>query len=294
MIAPIMQQDLLHLWPRTFSSDKARRRNLLYSRFEKVMSLLLSCGARRILFSAKPEWESEIKSGFRRLPHQIEFGPINEESFQRYDIVVPLSLDTLEIARRCSPFAKTVLPLPSRESVHLCDDKYQFNQTLIAAGFGRYIPKLGNRATLTLPYILKKRIGEWGKDCFVVRNPEDEAMQLGRITNSEYFCQELIPGSEEFATHILFVGGRIIKALNIKYEFRCDTPIKGQDTAIAQSVYRCQFLDEFAQILEAIQFQGLCCVNYKVANGQPFLLEINPRFGGSLAPYFFAFIRHLR
>jgi predicted ATP-grasp superfamily ATP-dependent carboligase len=35
-------------------------------------------------------------------------------------------------------------------------------------------------------------------------------------------------------------------------------------------------------------------VNYKVVRGLPYILEINPRFGGSLTPYFFSFIRHLK
>ena len=34
-----------------------------------------------------------------------------------------------------------------------------------------------------------------------------------------------------------------------------------------------------------------CCIHYKGAKVRLFLLEINPRFGGSLAPYFFSFVR---
>jgi len=119
-------------------------------------------------------------------------------------------------------------------------------------------------------------------------------MHRDRITDPGYFCQELVSGPSEFATHILFVGRRIVKALNIKYEFESATPIKEQDADCLKVVHRCPHLDLFARMLRAIQFEGLCCVNYKVAQGRPMLLEINPRFGGSLAPYFFSFVRHLR
>ncbi len=272
----------------------AGRRNLLYMKSEKLWALLSSGGAKKILFSGMPDWIDDIKSGFRRLPHQVEFGLITPDSFQRYDIVVPLSLPALEDARRHSPLQKNALPLPAAESVHLCEDKYEFNQALISAGFGRYIPKMAQGLGLTQPYILKKRIGSWGRDCYIICNHDDEEAQLDHITDPKYFCQELIPGSAEFATHILFVDGRIVKALNIKYEFASDMPIKGQNVPLFQVVHRCPYLDLSAQVLRTIQFEGLCCVNYKVANGQPFLLEINPRFGGSLAPYFFSFIRHLR
>jgi predicted ATP-grasp superfamily ATP-dependent carboligase len=278
----------------TVRAKIARRRNLLYVKSEKLRALLFSGSAKKILFSGKPGWIDDIKDGFRQLPHQIESGPITKDSFQRYDIVVPLSLPAQEEARRHSPQEKNALPLPTEESVHLCDDKFEFNQALVKAGFGQYIPKMAQGLALAPPYILKKRIGEWGTDCYIIRNSGDEEAQLDRITDPKYFCQELITGFTEFATHILLIDGRIVKALNIKYEFAIDTPIKGQDANLLKVVYRCPYLDLFARVLRTIQFEGLCCVNYKVAKGQPFLLEINPRFGGSLAPYFFSFIRHLR
>jgi predicted ATP-grasp superfamily ATP-dependent carboligase len=275
-------------------AKKAWRTNRHYVKSEKLWALLSSGGAKRILFSGHPEWVDDIMSGFQRSPHQVEFGSITEDSFQRYDIVVPLTLNALEEARRHSPLQKNVLPLPAAESVHLCDDKYEFNQALIKAGFGQYIPKMAQGLALSPPYILKKRIGSWGKECYIIHNHDDEVAQLDRITDPKYFCQELVTGFAEFATHILFADGRIVKALNIKYEFATDTPIKGQSAEHLRFVHRCPYLDLFARVLRTIQFEGLCCVNYKVANGQPFLLEINPRFGGSLAPYFFSFIRHLR
>lgn len=271
----------------------AKHRNRLYVKSEKLLALLSSGGAKKILFSEKPEWADEIKNGFRRLPHQIEFGSVAEDSFERYDIVVPLTITALEKARGFSLRQKNMLPLPSAESVRLCDDKYAFNQALIQAGLGKHIPKMAPGLELTPPYILKKRIGSWGKDCYLIRNHEDEQTQLNRITDPEYFCQQLITGTTEFATHILFAEGRIIKALNVKYKFAADMPIKGQDAALFQVLHRCPYLDLFAQILQTIQFEGLCCVNYKVVKNEPLLLEINPRFGGSLAPYFFSFIRHL-
>ena len=285
-------------WPHlTLAALRAKiawRRNHLYVKSEKLWALLSLGKAKKILFSGKPDWFDDIKSGFRHLPHQVESGSVTDDSFRRYDIVVPLSLPALEEARRRSPLQKNALPLPSEESVRLCDDKYEFNQALIKAGFGQYIPKVTQRVALTTPYILKKRVGMWGKDCYIIRNCEDERAQLDRITDSNYFCQEFVPGSSEFATHILFIDGRIVKALNIKYQFASDTPIKGQSAERLRVVHRCPYLALFARVLRAIQFEGLCCVNYKVAKGQPFLLEINPRFGGSLAPYFFSFIRHFR
>lgn len=270
----------------------ARRRNRLYVESERLRSKLFSGGPKKILFSGKPDWTEDIKRGFEQLPYQVEFGPISDDSFEQFDIVVPLSLSAMEEARQHSRQRRIALPMPAAESVHLCDDKYEFNRALIAAGFGQYIPEMG--LALTPPYILKKRIGEWGSECYIIRNSGDEEAQHDRIADPNYFCQEFISGTTEFATHILMVDGKIVKALNIKYKFSSGTPIKGQDAAHFKVIHHCPYLDLFARILRTIQYEGLCCVNYKVAKGQLFLLEINPRFGGSLAPYFFSFVRHLR
>ena len=196
----------------------ALRRNRLYVKSEKLRALLSPGGAKKILFSEKPDWVDAIQSGFRRLPHQIEFGPITEDSFDRYDIVVPLTLSALEKAQRFRPLEKKALPLPTAESIRLCDDKYALNLALQKAGFGMHIPAMVKGLGLKPPYILKKRTGWWGVDCTILRDHEDEESCLDRITAPEYFCQEFIPGPTEFATHILFVSGRIVKALNIRYE----------------------------------------------------------------------------
>lgn len=272
----------------------AQRKTWLYFKREKLLGLLSSRSPKKILISGHPELMDSIRNGFGRLPHQIDQGPITEDSYQNYDIVVPISLTAIDKARHFSERGKCALPIPSADAVGLCNDKYEFNRALIDAGFGQFIPQMrapGQR--LAPPYLLKKSISSWGKDCYLILNHDHELAHLDRIDDPAFFCQEFIPGATEFATHILFARNRIVKALNIKYTFATQLPIKGQSTHVFRGVHRCQYLNLFAQILRTIQFEGLCCVNYKVANRQPYLLEINPRFGGSLAPFFFSFVRHI-
>jgi predicted ATP-grasp superfamily ATP-dependent carboligase len=242
----------------------------------------------------KPDWQEDIGRGFSRTKHRLEFGSITPESFEEFDLVVPLTLSDLHLVRRYLPvLARNPIPVPSEQCVRLCHDKYEFNQRLIHEGFARYIPRMGNGLELEPPYILKKRTGEWGKDCYIIRDRRDEKALLERVMDPAFFCQEIISGQFEFATHILFTGNRIVKSLTLMYEFESETPIKGQDQDLQRFICRCAHLELFGRILRTIGFQGLCCVNYKITRGQPFLLEINPRFGGSLGPYFFSFLRHL-
>jgi predicted ATP-grasp superfamily ATP-dependent carboligase len=182
-------------------------------------------------------------------------------------------------------------PLPSRECVELCDDKLKFNQRLIEEGFGAHVPRIGRGPDW--PYILKKRIGVCGRECRIIRDVAEESAVRKQIDDPDYFCQEVIRGTQEYATHILFANTRIVKSLNIEYRFETDTPVKGKDKSLTRTICACPYLDLFGDVLHAIGFQGLCCVNYKVRDGLPYIIEINPRFGASLAPYFFSFLRHL-
>jgi hypothetical protein len=270
----------------------ANKRNHLYLAYEKSLLHLIREKSLRILFSGKPDWSDHIKKGFDGSQHILEFGPLSAQGFSAFDLVMPLEISDLIAAQQWPELlSKNPVPIPREESIVLCNDKYKFNQALLQRGFGSNIPTMDN---LQPPYILKKRISEWGKECQMIQNAEQEMLVLDKLNDPAFYRQEIIRGRYEFATHILFAKGRIVKALNIMYEFESEYPVKGQDHDLYKVIHRCAYLDLFASVLRSIDFQGLCCVNYKVVRGQPYILEINPRFGGTLGPYFFSFIRHLR
>jgi hypothetical protein len=272
----------------------AHFRNRLYVAYEKALALLLGGKSLRILISVKPEWHESIRRGFNRSSHEVVFAPIVGRSSAEFDIVVPLEIPDLIQARQFPELlTKNPIPIPSKESVSLCDDKFSFGQALIDRGFGNYIPRMIQGLGLKPPYILKKRTGWSGNDCFVIHDRDDEWRVLDQISNPAFYCQEVILGQREFATHILFAKGRIVKSLNVMYEFDSEFAIKGQDRCLYTIIHRCPYLDLFSEVLKSIGFEGLCCVNYKAVRGGPYIFEINPRFGCSLTPYLFSFIRHL-
>lgn len=267
-------------------------RNRWYVERERFLAAFSSQKPLRILISDVPGVRGEIEWGISHYSrHSVEFGPITAESFEKYDVVVPIPIADLVEAAEWAGGRKNPLPLPSKESVELCDDKFKFNQKLIEEGFGAYIPRMGRG--FQKPYMLKKRIGVCSRECHLISDMVQEYKYRRMIADPDYFCQEFVAGKLEYATHILFANDRIEKSLNIQYEFETKTPVKGKDQSLTRTICSCPYLDLFTDVLRAIQFQGLCCVNYKVADGKPYILEINPRFGGSLAPYFFSFLRHL-
>ncbi len=254
---------------------------------------LFSGSGMKILFSQKKEWEPEIIKGFKLTQHQIAFSDFSTENLTDYDLVVPLTIKDLELLSERPQFLeKNPLPIPSKECVKLCDDKYTFNQTMISHGYSDMIPQMGG--SLSFPYILKKRIDDWGKNCFIIANQAEEQNFSDRINHPDYFCQKLISGNQEYATHILIRNKKILNSLNIVYRFKHEFPIKGKEKELYANICHCPYLESFTEILNKIGFEGLCCVNYKVVDNLPQIIEINPRFGGSLSIFFFSFLNNLR
>ena len=252
-------------------------------------------GAKRklkILFSSEKDLEPAIRRSFRFTKHEIAFADLSAEAIKDRDLVVPMTVAALKYLtdRQDSDFPN-LMPVPSREAILLCDDKYLLNQKLAANGFGAFVPRMGDEQTY--PYILKKRIDAWGVNTHIVSNPEQEKAFSDKIADPDYFKQQLITGPFEYATHIIFKDGRIVCSLNVEYKFSKERPIKGKDLPVYSRLCACPYLDLFSRVLSCIGFSGLCCVNYKVHENRPYIFEINPRFGLSLGPYFFAFVTRL-
>lgn len=245
----------------------------------------------KILFSEHAEREKNIRKGFRFLRHEICFAAFTPENVRASDLAIPLTMCDLRNLAQMNDLKNDLIPIPSLPVINICDDKYLFSQKLAEKGFGDVVPKVGKG--LPYPYMLKKKVAQSGDDCYVISNAEREKEFEGLINDQDYFCQQIIPGNDEYATHIVFKDHKIASIINVKYLFPGDVFVKGKDKFICTEICDCPYLELFAAILSAIEFEGLCCFNYKVIDNKPLILEINPRFGGSLSSFFFSFIGKL-
>jgi|WetSurMetagenome_2_1015567.scaffolds.fasta_scaffold01631_7 hypothetical protein len=269
--------------------DSRARRRLFLAR-ETLVSRLGPRRSLTVLFSPHPRFDPVIRTALARTPYRAAFEELAVERIAAYDVVVPLSVPAIEfLQEHRGDIPRPRLPIPGSESVRLCDDKLRFNQALQDAGFGGLVPA----AATGFPYVLKKRVDGWGQNCHVVRDARREAELAPLLDDPGYYRQAFVPGEREFATHLLVEDGRIRYALNIEYTFGHPFPVKGRDQPATLRICGCPHLGLFAAILRHIGFEGLCCVNYKPAGRTPMLLEINPRFGGSLAPYCACLLRRL-
>ncbi|MBB5709388.1 hypothetical protein [Sphingomonas xinjiangensis] len=212
---------------------------------------------------------------------QVSFAPFEAVDPDHFDLIVPLRLDQMPSARaavaRSSGNRRAVLP--SAEMVALVDDKLQFNLWLVEQGFGAFVPELLTDPPASYPYIRKARHGTFGQGIRIVRGPGD-----GDTPDSETFVQRVAEGRYEYVLHLLRIDGRIRFQLCYRYDMVETMSVRGQEqeARTTEPAEPGVALAPCLAILDALDFEGTCCFNYKVVDGTMQMIELNPRFGGSL------------
>lgn len=262
---------------------------------ETARAILFPRPELRILFSANQDNEQTIRSGFRLFHHHIEFGAFTPENISKNDLLIPLHIADVRALLKYPQLTKNkLIPIPGLETVNICDDKYLFSETLIQKGFKHLLPAIAD--DLPLPFMLKKKVAAGSENCYLISNTEERLKYKELIKSPDYFCQEIIEGTDEYCTHILFKDHKIVASITIKYNYHngITNNIKSDYSLFYKSICKSPHLDTFTSILNAIDYEGLCNFDYKMQNGELKIFEINPRFGGSLSRYFFTFLRQLK
>jgi carbamoylphosphate synthase large subunit len=230
----------------------------------------------RILFGEHSTQRPAIARLIDRERFEVRFG-FDGADFAAFDLVVPLRIEEIAAARAANVGRRRAV-LPTDALVALCDDKLLFNRRLVALGFGEAIPELLPDAPGSYPYIRKARRGDFGQGCRMVRGPGEDAA----IPDS--FCQRAVAGADEYVLHLLRVDGAVRYRLCYRYDMGEPLAVRGEAASarVIEPADDLPALATCAAILEALGFEGTCCFNYKLEEGALRILELNPRFGGSL------------
>jgi len=185
---------------------------------EKTRAFLFPVPGIRILFSMNEGFEKNIRRGFRSLRYKIDFNVFSPENIKKNNLLIPLNVNDMRTLNQFPHLIKDkLIPIPSLEAINICDDKCLFNKTLTDKGFGELLPKIGD--DIPLPFFLKKRADWGGHNTHLIFDAEQEEKFKELINSPDYFCQEMIKGREEYATHIVFKDHKIVTTLTIKYIF---------------------------------------------------------------------------
>lgn len=240
----------------------------------------------KVIFGAHQDWKTGLRSGTEAAGHEFHMDTLGGLDLAAYDLVVPLRLDDrAALAPRIARGEAIPALLASAEAEALCHDKLAFNNAMIRAGLGACIPPMFSSWPAdpdAYPVILKQRRDDWGKNsCIVPARPAP----CHEIDHDTQFAQAYLPGTEEWATHLLLRDGRILFEASIRYTMPDIPCVKGAQTPPLGRQWQGQteHLDLFRRVLDAAGFRdGTCCIDYRIGRDQVHIFEVNPRFGGSL------------
>ncbi|MCM0083191.1 ATP-grasp domain-containing protein [Geomonas sp. Red32] len=239
-----------------------------------------------VLFSRHDDWEWAIRKKLKPTEYTPFFYDFDEIPLALFDLVVPLTLPAERYVneRNATLNGKRTL-VPPDAAIALCDDKERFASHLMSHGFGNHVPKTNQK--MDYPYIVKKKVGEWGLDMAVIHDDESERQYRDWCSSGDFFTQEYIEGSDEYTTHIIMAGGKIRFSRTLKFTFQDRYFIKGNNfrPLYGLPVDHSRFSDLFKRILNSVGYQGICCFNYKIAGDTVKIFEVNPRYGGSLTTF---------
>ena len=143
------------------------------------------------------------------------------------------------------------------------------------------------------PYVAKSRQGFAGDGTRIISSPDDETKHQTFLTRPDVFLQRAVSGCTEYAAHFLISGGRVHFQRTICHQMALDMTVKGQAAATklrSRPKMEEPFAPIFAEILASLDFRGPACIDYKIEAGQPKIMEINPRIGGSILRHISPFL----
>ena len=205
---------------------------------------------------------------------------------EKIDAVLPLQEDELNLlSENASMFEergiKTIVS--ASESVHTCRDKYEFWDKLSSAG----IPVLKTyydmdsfkkalvEGSISFPVFIKPRSGCGSADSFVAKNLEFiEAVESNY--GEEFIIQQLNTGKEYGADiYVDLVSGEITDIF-VKEKLR----MRAGETEKSVSVKNNKIYEVIKKTVSLFDFKGPIDMDLFEMDGEFYVSEINPRFGG--------------
>lgn len=240
----------------------------------------------KVLISNKEDWIIKTEGKIDLTKFDIIYGKLEDQNYMNnFDAIIPLyESEVIYLNKFYSNKFREKYLLPKTDVLKICEDKKSFYEFMTKNGFSNFTPLVSQ--SLPIPFILKKRIDEWGKNAFIIQNKQDLNQYKEQLLSKEFIRQEYFFGKEEFTTHFLFKDDEIKYLFTLKFVFKNDCYVKGAPSPPFKTanitVSKTDFIHTFTEILKSINYEGVGCFNYKIKDGVPKIFEINPRVGGSL------------
>jgi predicted ATP-grasp superfamily ATP-dependent carboligase len=209
-------------------------------------------------------------------------------------VCFPLEDPTLEVLSQARDRLPGVaLPIAPRAAIAVALDKHETAER--AAMLGLPVPRgvlpagpedLGGARALAFPVIVKPRRGWGAQGVTEVARREDLEAAYHRVADAfpRPLVQERVPpGGEAYGVSCLFNRAGTLRAAFVHRRLR-EYPLAGGPSTLRVSVERPDLVELSARLLASLGWVGFAMVEWKTdpRDGTPRLLEVNPRFVGSL------------
>jgi predicted ATP-grasp superfamily ATP-dependent carboligase len=214
-----------------------------------------------------------------------------------YDLVIPMEEETLLLlARHREEFAPVArLPIPPYEAIVKVRDKgwlmQHASQMRIPIPRTVWVKDMEElytiKETIPPPWVIKPRVSSGSFGIAYVEYEEDLPKAYRKVHSQFPFplIQERLPlEGEAFGCSALLDKGSQVKALFVHRRLR-EYPITGGPSTLRESVRHPQIEELGIRLLQSLKWHGVAMVEFKVdpRDNEPKLMELNPRFWGSLA-----------
>jgi predicted ATP-grasp superfamily ATP-dependent carboligase len=221
---------------------------------------------------------------------------IGELSRNEYDMLMPMDDETVAIASQNRDVIRkyTRLPVPSFATLMKAKDKALTMQIAKEEGiacpktwFFEDINAVAEAAEdFDFPVVIKPRQSSGSRGIVYAKGPEALVEDYATVHSTYPFpmIQEYVPpGGESCGVFLLLNEGSDVRAVFAHKRIR-EFPLRGGPSTFRESVYRPKLVETSARLLKAMKWYGVAMVEFKqdVRDGQFKVMEVNPRFWGSL------------
>ena len=138
---------------------------------------------------------------------------------------------------------------------------------------------------LEYPVVVKPRTGFGARGVFLCNSADDirKRCRYVRDRYGSFLVQEYIPKGDEIGVYTLFDFDSRCCALSVQRRIR-SYPVSGGPSTFRETIIDERAVDLANRLLTAMGWSGVAMVEFRVdpRNGVPTLMEVNPRFWGSL------------
>ncbi len=230
-------------------------------------------------------------------PHRFISFLLDELRKNNYDCLLPMEEETLLlVAKHKEEISKlTYLLVPTYHTLAFVRDKGKMIRHALKVGIPcpktyfikdvREVEEISKEARM--PLVIKPRISSGSRGIRYVSCREDLLPQYKKshLQYSYPLIQEYIPpGGDAFGLAALFSEDSQLKAVFAHKRLR-EYPVSGGPSTFRESVYHEEIKSLGIRLLQSLHWVGVAMVEFKVdpRDNTPKLMEINPRFWGSLA-----------